>query len=163
MTETLGKDAKELKALRERYVPRGVTTAHPMVADHAKGAELWDTSGRRYIDFVGGIGVMNVGHNHPRVMEAVRAQLGRATHTAFQVVMYESYLRLAERLCEVAPGDRPKKAIFFSTGAEAVENAVKIARAFTGRPAVISFRGSFHGRTLLTLSLTGSVSPYKQN
>jgi len=161
MTETL--DAEELKALRERYVPRGVTTAHPLVADHARGSELWDISGRRYIDFVGGIGVMNVGHNHPRVMAAVREQLDRATHTAFQVVMYESYLRLAERLCEVAPGDGPKKAIFFSTGAEAVENAVKIARAATGRPAVISFAGGFHGRTLLTLSLTGTVNPYKQN
>jgi 4-aminobutyrate aminotransferase/(S)-3-amino-2-methylpropionate transaminase len=163
MTETLGKDAEELIALRERYVPRGVTTAHPLVADHAKGSELWDSTGRRYIDFVGGIGVMNVGHNHPRVMEAVRAQLERATHTAFQVVMYESYLRLAERLCEVAPGDGPKKAIFFSTGAEAVENAVKIARAATGRSAVISFTGGFHGRTLLALSLTGTVNPYKQN
>jgi len=163
MTGTLGEDADELKALRERYVPRGVTTAHPLVADRAQGSEMWDPSGRRYIDFVGGIGVMNVGHNHPRVMAAVREQLDRVTHTAFQVVMYESYLRLAERLCEVAPGDGPKKAIFFSTGAEAVENAVKIARAATGRPAVISFTGGFHGRTLLALSLTGTVNPYKQN
>jgi len=163
MSEKLGNDTEELKALRERYVPRGVTTAHPLVADHAQGSELWDTSGRRYLDFVGGIGVMNVGHNHPSVMAAVREQLDRATHTAFQVVMYESYLRLAERLCEVAPGDGSKKAIFFSTGAEAVENAVKIARAATGRPAVISFAGGFHGRTLLTLSLTGTVHPYKQN
>ena len=163
MTETLGEDAEELKALRERYVPRGVTIAHPLVAGRASGSELWDTNGRRYIDFVGGIGVMNVGHNHPRVMAAVREQLERVTHTAFQVVMYESYLRLAERLCEVAPGEGPKKAIFFSTGAEAVENAVKIARAATGRPAVISFTGGFHGRTLLALSLTGTVNPYKQN
>ena len=117
----------ELAELRAKYVPRGITTAHPLVADRAKGAELWDVNGRRYIDFAGGIGVMNVGHSHPRVMEAVRAQLERATHTSFQVVMYESYLRLAERLCEVAPLEGPKKAIFFSTGAEAVENAVKIA------------------------------------
>jgi len=153
----------ELTELRTKYVPRGITSAHPIAADRAQGSELWDVDGRRYIDFSGGIGVMNVGHNHPRVMEAVRAQLDRATHTSFQVVVYESYLRLAERLCEVAPVPGPKKAIFFSTGAEAIENAVKIARAFTGRPAVISFRGSFHGRTLLTLSLTGSVSPYKQN
>ncbi len=153
----------ELTELRSKFVPRGITSAHPLVADRAQGSELWDVNGRRYVDFAGGIGVMNVGHGHPRVMEAVRAQLERATHTSFQVVMYESYLRLAERLCEVAPLQGPKKAIFFSTGAEAVENAVKIARAFTGRPAVISFRGSFHGRTLLTLSLTGSVSPYKQN
>ncbi len=163
MTQRLGDNAEELKALRERYVPRGVTTAHPLVVDHVQGSELWDTSGRRYIDFVGGIGVMNVGHNHPRVMAAVRAQLDRATHAAFQVVMYESYLRLAERLCAVAPGDGEKKAIFFSTGAEAVENAVKIARAATGRSAVISFTGGFHGRTLLALSLTGTVNPYKQN
>ena len=158
-----GDGSAELKALRERYVPRGITTAHPVVVDHALGSELWDADGRRYIDFVGGIGVMNVGHNHPRVMEAVRSQLERVTHTSFQVVMYESYLRLAQRLSELAPGDGPNKAIFFSTGAEAVENAVKIARAFTGRPAVISFRGGFHGRTLLALSLTGSVQPYKQN
>jgi 4-aminobutyrate aminotransferase/(S)-3-amino-2-methylpropionate transaminase len=163
MTEPLGENADELKALRERYVPRGITTAHPLVVDRANGSELWDTSGRRYIDFVGGIGVMNVGHNHPRVMAAVREQLDHVTHTAFQVVLYESYLRLAQRLCEVAPGTGPKKAIFFSTGAEAIENAVKIARAATGREAIISFTGGFHGRTLLALSLTGTVNPYKQN
>src|SRR6202158_4837219 len=154
---------EELAELRKRYIPRGITTAHPLVADHAQGAELWDVAGRRYIDFAGGIGVMNVGHGHPHVMEAVREQLDRVTHTSFQVVMYESYLRLAQRLSDLAPGDGPKKAIFFSTGAEAVENAVKIARAHTGRPAVISFQGGFHGRTLLALSLTGSVVPYKQN
>src|ERR1700680_847587 len=153
----------ELAALRRRYIPRATPTAHPVVADRAQGSELWDVAGNRYIDFAGGIGVMNVGHGHTRVMEAVRAQLDRVTHTSFQVVMYESYLRLAERLCELAPGDGPKKAIFFSTGAEAIENAVKIARAHTGRPAVISFHGGFHGRTLLALSLTGSVVPYKQN
>ncbi len=155
--------SSELTELRQRYVPRGITTSHPVFAGRAQGSELWDVDGRRYIDFAGGIGVMNVGHNHPHVMEAVHAQLERATHTSFQVIAYEPYLRLAERLCAVAPGDGPKKAIFFSTGAEAVENAVKIARAHTGRTAVISFRGAFHGRTLLTLSLTGSVSPYKQN
>src|SRR6202521_682782 len=154
---------EELAELRRRYIPRGITTAHPLVADRAQGAELWDVAGKRYVDFAGGIGVMNVGHGHPHVMEAVRAQLDRVTHTSFQVVMYESYLRLAERLCALAPGEGPKKAIFFSTGAEAVENAVKIARAYTGRPAVISFHGGFHGRTLLALSLTGSVVPYKQN
>jgi 4-aminobutyrate aminotransferase/(S)-3-amino-2-methylpropionate transaminase len=153
----------ELTELRSKYIPRGITSAHPLIADRAQGAELWDVTGRRFVDFAGGIGVMNVGHSHPRVMKAVHAQLERATHTSFQVVMYESYLRLAERLCEVAPLAGPKKAIFFSTGAEAIENAVKIARAHTGRPAVISFRGSFHGRTLLALSLTGSVTPYKQN
>jgi len=153
----------ELAELRQKYIPRGITTAHPLFADHAKGAEIWDVGGRRYIDFAGGIGVLNVGHGHPKVMEAVHAQMDRLTHTSFQVVMYESYLRLAERLCALAPGEGPQKAIFFSTGAEAVENAVKIARAHTGRPGVISFHGGFHGRTLLALSLTGSVVPYKQN
>jgi 4-aminobutyrate aminotransferase/(S)-3-amino-2-methylpropionate transaminase len=149
--------------LRSKYVPRGITSSHPITADRASGSELWDVSGTRYVDFAGGIGVMNVGHAHPRVMQAVEDQLRKATHTSFQVVQYETYLRLAERLCEVAPIDGPKKAIFFSTGAEAIENAVKIARAATGRPAVLSFRGSFHGRTLLALSLTGSVQPYKQD
>jgi len=153
----------ELAELRSTYVPRGITSAHPVTVDRAKGSELWDVSGKRYIDFAGGIGVMNVGHSHPRVMKAVQEQLERATHTSFQVVHYESYLRLAQRICEVAPIDGPKKAIFFSTGAEAVENAVKIARAATGRPAVVSFQGAFHGRTLLALSLTGSVQPYKQD
>ncbi len=153
----------ELAELRKRFVPRGITTAHPVTAARAQGSEVWDVGGNRYIDFAGGIGVMNVGHGHPRVMEAVREQLARATHTSFQVVQYEPYLRLAERLCSVAPIDGDKKAIFFSTGAEAIENAVKIARSATGRQAVISFTGSFHGRTLLALSLTGSVAPYKQD
>ena len=158
-----GDGSAELKALRDRYVPRGITTAHPVFADRAQGSELWDVDGKRYVDFAGGIGVMNVGHGHPRVAQAVREQLDRTTHTSFQVVAYDSYLRLAERLCEVTPIKGDKKAIFFSTGAEAIENAVKIARAATGRPAVISFRGAFHGRTLLALSLTGSVQPYKQD
>jgi len=153
----------DLAELRTKYVPRGITSAHPITADHARGSELWDVSGKRYIDFAGGIGVMNVGHSHPRVMKAVHEQLDKATHTSFQVVHYESYLKLAQRLCEVTPISGAKKAIFFSTGAEAIENAVKIARAATGRQAVISFRGAFHGRTLLALSLTGSVHPYKQN
>src|SRR5256886_13248058 len=159
MTPKLGAD--ELNALRDRYLPRGVTTAHAVVADHAQGSEIWDTDGRRYIDFVGGIGVMNVGHNHPRVMAAVREQLDRVTHTAFQVVMYESYLKLAQRLSELAPGDGPKKAIFFSTGAEAVENAVKIARAHTGRPAGSSFRGGVPRPTPPAPPLPGARQPCK--
>ena len=153
----------DFAALRTKYIPRGITSAHPITAARAKGSELWDVDGRRYVDFAGGIGVMNVGHGHPRVMHAVEEQLKNATHTSFQVVHYESYLRLAERLCEVAPIKGASKAIFFSSGAEAIENAVKIARAATGREAVISFRGGFHGRTLLALSLTGSVQPYKQD
>jgi len=153
----------DFAALRTKYIPRGITSAHPITAARAKGSELWDVDGRRYVDFAGGIGVMNVGHGHPRVMQAVEEQLKNATHTSFQVVHYESYLRLAERLCEVAPIEGERKAVFFSTGAEAIENAVKIARAATGREAVISFRGAFHGRTLLALTLTGSVQPYKQS
>ena len=163
MTVRQGGAETELAELRTKYVPRGITSSHPITADRARGSELWDVGGNRYVDFAGGIGVMNVGHAHPRVMQAVEDQLRKATHTSFQVVQYETYLRLAERLCEVTPIDGPKKAIFFSTGAEAIENAVKIARAATGRPAVVSFRGSFHGRTLLALSLTGSVQPYKQD
>lgn len=163
MTVRQGITETELAALRSKYIPRGITSSHPITADRALGSELWDVSGKRYVDFAGGIGVMNVGHAHPRVMHAVEEQLHKATHTSFQVVQYETYLRLAERLCEVTPIDGPKKAIFFSTGAEAIENAVKIARAATGRPGVISFRGGFHGRTLLALSLTGSVQPYKQD
>ncbi|MGH7776126.1 MAG: 4-aminobutyrate--2-oxoglutarate transaminase [Candidatus Dormibacterales bacterium] len=155
--------SEELARLRDSFVPRGVSATHPIFAARAGGSRLWDVEGRSYVDFTGGIGVMNVGHGHPRVLEAVRAQLALFTHSAFQVAMYEPYLRLAERLCAVAPVEGPAKAVFFSTGAEAVENAVKIARSFTGRPAVISFTNSFHGRTLLALSLTGTASPYKQN
>src|SRR5256885_10663420 len=113
--------------LLAKYVPRGITSAHPITAARATGSELWDVSGKRYIDFAGGIGVMNVGHAHPRVMKAVQDQLEKATHTPFQVVPYESYLKLAQRLCEVTPIQGDKKAIFLSTRAQAIENAVKIA------------------------------------
>ncbi|WP_117236909.1 4-aminobutyrate--2-oxoglutarate transaminase [Thermus sediminis] len=149
--------------LRERYVPRGVAQAHPIFVARAKGVRLWDVDGREYLDFAGGIGVMNVGHGHPRVLQAVRAQLEHFTHTCFQVTPYEAYVRLAERLAQVSPGAFPKKAIFLTTGAEAVENAVKVARAYTGRPAVVALTHSFHGRTLLGMSLTGKASYYKQN
>jgi 4-aminobutyrate aminotransferase/(S)-3-amino-2-methylpropionate transaminase len=149
--------------LRERYVPRGVAQAHPVFVARAEGARLWDVDGREYLDFAGGIGVMNVGHGHPRVLQAVRAQLERFTHACFQVTPYETYVRLAERLSALAPGSFPKKTIFLTTGAEAVENAVKIARARTGRPAVVALTHSFHGRTLLGMSLTGKASYYKQN
>ena len=150
-------------AERERHVPRGVLTAHPVVVDRAAGAELWDVDGRRYLDFVGGIGVLNVGHNHRRVVEAVQAQLGRITHAAFQVAAYPPYLTLAARLAKLVGAEEPYKAAFFTSGAEAVENAVKIARAYTNRSAVIAFRGAFHGRTLLGTTLTGMSAPYRQN
>ncbi|MCG4454401.1 4-aminobutyrate--2-oxoglutarate transaminase [Pseudomonas sp. MMS21-TM103] len=150
---------------RDQFVPRGLVTAHPLVVDRAQGAELWDVDGRRYLDFVGGIGVMNIGHNHPKVVAAVQAQMQKVTHACFQVVAYQPYLDLVQRLCELVAGSSgvAHKAALFTSGAEAVENAVKIARAHTQRPAVISFRGGFHGRTLLGTTLTGMSQPYKQN
>jgi 4-aminobutyrate aminotransferase/(S)-3-amino-2-methylpropionate transaminase len=148
---------------REQFVPRGLVTAHPLVIDRAQGAELWDVDGKRYLDFVGGIGVLNIGHNHPKVVAAVQAQLQKVSHACFQVVAYQPYLDLAQRLCEMIGGQEAYKAAFFTSGAEAVENAVKIARAHTNRSAVIAFRGGFHGRTLLGTTLTGMSQPYKQN
>ncbi|HSN93348.1 MAG TPA: 4-aminobutyrate--2-oxoglutarate transaminase [Anaeromyxobacteraceae bacterium] len=150
-----------LRARREAVTPRGVGITAPFFVKRAENSELWDVEGRRFIDFAGGIGVLNTGHRHPRVVAAVREQLDAFTHTAYQVAAYESYVALAERLVRIAPGRHAKKATFFSTGAEAVENAVKIARAATGRSAVIAFTGAFHGRTLLGLALTGKVAPYK--
>jgi 4-aminobutyrate aminotransferase/(S)-3-amino-2-methylpropionate transaminase len=144
-------------------VARGVVTAHPIVVSRAEGSHVWDADGRRYLDFVGGIGVLNVGHNHPRVVAAVRKQLELVTHTAFQVAAYEPYIALAERLNALIGKGAVHKSLFLTTGAEAVENAVKIARGYTNRSAVIAFRGGFHGRTLLGVSLTGMSQPYKQN
>jgi 4-aminobutyrate aminotransferase / (S)-3-amino-2-methylpropionate transaminase / 5-aminovalerate transaminase len=152
----------ELLERRNAAVPRGVGHATPIYAARAENAEVWDVEGKRYIDFAGGIAVLNTGHRHPRVMAAVQAQLERFTHTAFQVMAYEPYIALAERLNKLAPFKGPAKTIFFTTGAEAVENAIKIARVFTGRPGVISFSGAFHGRTLLTMAMTGKVLPYKK-
>jgi len=141
--------------------PRGVGLVTDVYAAQASGSELTDESGRRYIDFAGGIGVLNVGHRHPRIEAAIVEQARRFTHTCYQVVPYAGYVTLAERLNALVPGDFPKKTVFFTTGAEAVENAVKIARAATGRTAVIGFTGAFHGRTMMGLALTGKVAPYK--
>ncbi len=152
---------QKLSARLQAAVPRGISIATPMFAARAENAEIWDVEGRRYIDFAGGIAVQNIGHRHPRVLGAVRDQLDKFTHTSFQVTPYEVYVRLAERLNRLAPGTSPKKTIILSTGAEAIENAVKIARAATGRPAIISFNGGFHGRTMMALALTGKVNPYK--
>lgn len=154
---------QRLLALREQHVPRGIATAHPIVVSHAQGSELWDVDGKRYLDFVGGIGVLNVGHNHPRVVEAVRRQVGEISHASFQVVAYASYIDVAARLNAMVGGGEAYKSVLFTSGAEAVENAIKIARGYTNRPAVISFRGGFHGRTLLGVTLTGMSQPYKQN
>lgn len=155
-------DNKTLNDRRVAATPRGVGTATQIFADHALNAELWDVEGNRYVDFAGGIAVLNTGHRNPTVLAAVEKQLERFTHTAYQVVPYEPYVELAEKLNALAPGNSPKKTMFVTTGAEAVENAVKIARAHTGRRGVVAFSGAFHGRTMMTMGLTGKVDPYKR-
>ena len=152
----------ELLERRNKAVPRGVASATGVFAARAENAELWDVEGKRYIDFAGGIAVLNTGHRHPKVTAAIEAQLQRFTHPCFQVTPYEPYIALAEKLNALAPCKGPNKTIFLTTGAEAIENAVKIARGATKRPAVISFVGAFHGRTLMTMALTGKVDPYKR-
>ena len=162
--EPLKADAqRNLLQDRQTYVARGVSNAHPVVTARAKNARLWDTAGREYIDFVGGIGVLNVGHNHPRVVAAVREQAELFLHTCFQVAMYPGYVDLCRRLSLRAPIEGAVKGALFTTGVEATENAIKMARSFTNRSAVISFTHSFHGRTLMGMSLTGKASYYKQN
>lgn len=151
-----------IHARREAAIARGIGHTTPVSAARARNAELWDVEGRRYVDFAGGIAVLNVGHCHPRVIEAARQQLDRFTHTCFQVVLYENYVRLAERLNALVPIAAPTKAMLLTTGAEATENAVKIARAATGRSGVIAFTGAFHGRTVMAMSMTGKVVPYKK-
>lgn len=148
-------------ARREAAIPRGLGMMHKVFAARAQNAEIWDVEGRRYLDFAAGIAVTNTGHNHPAVKAAVTAQLDNFSHVCAQVTPYEPYIALAEKLNALAPGKTPKKTIFLTTGAEAVENAVKIARAATGRPGVIAFSGGFHGRTMMGMALTGKVVPYK--
>jgi 4-aminobutyrate aminotransferase/4-aminobutyrate aminotransferase/(S)-3-amino-2-methylpropionate transaminase len=151
----------ELKARKAAAVPNGVGTKGIYVAK-AENSEIWDVDGRRYIDFAAGIAVLNTGHRHPKIMAAVAEQAQAFAHTCFHVAPYESYIRLAERLNTLAPGDFAKKTLFLNSGAEAVENAIKIARYFTKRSGVIAFSGGFHGRTLMTMALTGKVMPYKR-
>ncbi|HEY4370190.1 MAG TPA: 4-aminobutyrate--2-oxoglutarate transaminase [Steroidobacteraceae bacterium] len=151
-----------LLARRNAAVARGVASATQLYAQSAENSHIKDVEGRRFIDFASGIGVLATGHRHPRVVRAVQEQLDHFSHTAFQVMAYESYIELAERLNTIAPFSGPAKSVLFTTGAEAVENAVKIARIATGRPAVIAFTGAFHGRTMMTASLTGKMVPYKQ-
>jgi 4-aminobutyrate aminotransferase/4-aminobutyrate aminotransferase/(S)-3-amino-2-methylpropionate transaminase len=150
-----------LQARKDAATPRGVGVMCDFYAERAENSELWDVEGRRFIDFAAGIAVTNTGHRHPKIVAAIREQLDHFTHTAYQIVPYESYVELAEKIIARAPGDYPKKAAFFTTGAEAVENAIKIARAATGRPGVIAFTGGFHGRTMMGMALTGKVAPYK--
>ncbi len=152
---------EQLMARKAAATPRGVGVMGTFFADRADNAELWDVEGRRFIDFAGGIAVMNTGHGNPKVVAAIAEQLGRFTHTCYQVVPYESYIALAEKLNAMTPGTHAKKTALFSTGAEAIENAIKIARSYTKRSGVIAFSGAFHGRSLFAVSLTGKVQPYK--
>ena len=160
-TEIPGPRSKEILERKERVVAGPLSVFLPVVVDHAHGATLTDVDGNTFLDFTGGVGCLNVGHSHPAVVSAAQEQLTRFSHTDFTIVPYEVYVDLAERLCELAPVRKPAKAAFFNAGTEAVENAVKFARAYTGRPAVIGFEGGFHGRTLLSLTLTSKTHPYK--
>lgn len=151
----------ELLDRRAKAVPRGVHNVAPVFVVRAEGAHVWDAEGRKLLDFTAGLGVLNVGHRHPRVVTAIREQLDAYLHTCFHVAMHEPYVALAERLNAITPGRFPKKTVLVNSGAEGVENAVKIARAATGRPGIIAFEHGFHGRTLMGMSLTSRVSPYK--
>jgi len=161
-TEIPGPNSRAILARRAKAVPRGVPAVTPIAVVHAEGAVLTDADGNRLIDFGGGIGVVNTGHRHSGVVEAVRAQLDRFTHVCFPVLTYEPYVELAERLNRLTPGTHEKRTFFVNSGAEAVENAVKVARYFTGRQAVVCFDHGFHGRTNLTMALTAKVMPYKK-
>jgi 4-aminobutyrate aminotransferase/(S)-3-amino-2-methylpropionate transaminase len=152
---------KNLQARKSQVIARGQGNVYPVYVERAKNAEVWDIEGNRYIDFGTGIAVCNTGHSHPKIIDAVKAQIDKFSHTCVMVNPYEVAVELAEKLTAIAPGNSQKKAIFVSTGAEAVENCVKIARAYTSRRGVIAFNGGFHGRTNLTMALTGKITPYK--
>ena len=152
---------QDLHQRRLAATPRGIGVMANFFIDRALNSEVWDIEGNRYIDFGGGIAVLNTGHRHPKIIAAIQAQLEKFTHTCYQVLPYESYVTLAERINQLTPGTHAKKTCFFSSGAEGAENAVKIARAYTGRSGIIAFSGAFHGRTLMACALTGKVVPYK--
>ena len=160
MTENLVTN-ESLHNRRLAATPRGIGVMANFFINHALNSEVWDIEGNRYIDFGGGIAVLNTGHRHPKIIAAIQLQLEKFTHTCYQVLPYESYVTLAERINQLTPGTHAKKTCFFSSGAEGAENAVKIARAYTGRPGIIAFSGAFHGRTLMACALTGKVVPYK--
>ncbi|HSB03808.1 MAG TPA: aminotransferase class III-fold pyridoxal phosphate-dependent enzyme, partial [Thermodesulfobacteriota bacterium] len=155
------KTNESLLAERNKHIPQGPFNTHPIFAARAKGATITDVEGKEYIDFAGGIGVANAGHCDEEVVKAIKDQVEKYIHTCFHVVMYEPYVELAKRLNEITPGSFPKKTMFANSGAEAVENAIKIARHATGRAATIAFEDAFHGRTLLAMSLTSKMKPYK--
>jgi len=160
-TEIPGPRSREILERKAHVVADPLSVFLPVVVEQGHGATVTDADGNTFIDFTGGVGCLNVGHSHPQVVAAAQEQLARFSHTDFTIVPYEVYVTLAERLCELAPVRKPAKAAFFNAGAEAVENAIKFARSFTGRPAVVAFEGGFHGRTLLALSLTSKTHPYK--
>ena len=161
ITEVAGLSNQDWQVRKDDAIARGEGNIAPVYIERALGSELWDVEGRRYIDFGTGIAVCSAGHSHPKIVAAVAEQLQKFSHTCVMVTPYDSAVRLAEKLNELAPGDSKKKSIFVTTGAEAVENAVKIARAHTGRRGVIAFNGGYHGRTNLTMGMTGKVTPYK--
>ncbi|MFP5112938.1 4-aminobutyrate--2-oxoglutarate transaminase [Bacillaceae bacterium C204] len=160
-TEIPGPKSREILERRNKYVPKGISNNCHSFVKKAQGALVEDVDGNCYIDFAGAIGTLNVGHSHPRVVRALQEQASQFIHTGFNVMMYESYIALAERLCQLAPGEFDKQAAFFNSGAEAVENAVKIARKYTKRQGIVSFTRGFHGRTLMTMTMTSKVKPYK--
>ncbi|KWU54903.1 4-aminobutyrate aminotransferase [Bacillus mycoides] len=153
-----------IKILEKQHsVARAFGTFVPSIVDYAKGSRVWDMDGNVFLDLAGGVGCLNVGHSHPKVVETIKREAERFTHTDFTVIPYESYINLADRLCSLMPGKETKRAAFFNSGTEAVENAIKIARKATGKRGIICFDGAFHGRTMLSLSLTSKVKPYKEN
>src|SRR6266540_7373266 len=160
-TEIPGPKSRAILERKERVVADPLSVFLPVVVDEARGATLTDVDGNTFVDFTGGVGCLNVGHSHPRVVAAAQEQLSRFSHTDFTIVPYEVYVTLAERLCELAPVRKPAKAAFFNAGTEAIENAIKFARSYTKRPGVIGFEGAFHGRTLLSMTLTSKTHPYK--
>jgi 4-aminobutyrate aminotransferase/(S)-3-amino-2-methylpropionate transaminase len=160
-TEVPGPRSREILARKERVVAEPLSLVHPIVTAHGEGARLTDVDGNTFLDFTGGVGCLNVGHSHPAVVAAAKEQLDLFSHTDFTIVPYEVYVRLAERLCELVPISGAKKAAFFNAGTEAIENSIKFARTYTKRPAVIVFEGAFHGRTLLSMTMTSKTHPYK--
>ncbi|MEH7116262.1 4-aminobutyrate--2-oxoglutarate transaminase, partial [Neobacillus vireti] len=161
MSITYELSTQELQEMRQKYVAKGVSNGNLHIAKYAHGATVVDLDNKEYIDFAGAIGTLNVGHTHPKVTQAVKDQVEKFLHPGFNVMMYEGYIRLAKKLCEITPGDFDKQAVLFNSGAEAVENAIKISRRYTGRPAVVSFVRGYHGRTNLTMGMTSKVKPYK--
>jgi 4-aminobutyrate aminotransferase/(S)-3-amino-2-methylpropionate transaminase len=160
-TEIPGPRSREIVERKERVVAAPLSLVHPIFAAETRGAMLTDVDGNTFVDFTGGVGCLNVGHSHPRVVEAAQEQLARFAHTDFTIIPYEVYIELAERLIEVAPISGPAKAAFFNAGTEAIENSIKFARSYTKRPAVVVFEGAFHGRTLLSMTMTSKTHPYK--